>query len=161
MNAVTIPNFGELLAEHLDAMPPDAYPYMLSQLERTAADRYRGWAEAVPEHRAGLLECAAREDEIADRVEALFPPSAAHRDLVKTAIPAARDTYYEVFSEYSPIEQMTIQANAERQGAGAWQNLKQAYPKLGEQLDELSAIELQSADYLDQLLGKIADQVPA
>jgi hypothetical protein len=154
MNAVTIPNFGELLAEHLDSMPAEAYPFMLSQLERTAAARYRGWAEAVPEHREGLLECAAREDEIADRVEALFPPSDAHRDLVLSAIPAARDTYYEVFSEYSPIEQMTIQSNAERQGAGAWQNLKQAYPELGEQLDELSVIELQSADYLDSILTR-------
>ncbi len=161
MNAVTIPNFGELLAEHLDAMPHEAYPYMLSQLERTAAARYRGWAEAVPEHRAGLLECAAREDEIADRVEAMFPPSDAHRDLVHSAIPAARDTYYQVFSEYSPIEQMTIQANAERQGAGAWQNLKEAYPALGPQLDELSAIELQSADYLDELLDSISSQQPA
>lgn len=155
MNAITIPNFGELLAEHLDSMPTEAYPYMLSQLERTAAARYRGWAEAVPEHREGLLECAAREDEIADRVEAMFPPSEAHRGLVLSAIPAARDTYYEAFSEYSPIEQMTIQANAERQGAGAWQNLKEAYPALGPQLDELSAIELQSADYLDQLLDSI------
>ncbi len=152
MTTVTIPNFGELLAEHLDAMPPEAFPYMLSQLERTAADRYRGWADAVPEHRKGLLACAAREDEIADRVEALFPPSDEHRQLVASSIGAARDTYYEVFDGHSPYEQMTIQANAERQGADAWQNLKAAYPHLAAQMDELSAIEVQSADYLDSIL---------
>ena len=153
MATVTIPDFGELLAEHLDRMPPEAYPYMLSQLERTAAVRYRGWADDVPEHRDGLLACAAREDEIADRVEALFPPSDEHRQLVATSINAARDTYYEVFDGLTPWEQMTIQANAERQGAGAWQNLKAAYPQYAAQMDELSSIEVQSADYLDGILS--------
>jgi hypothetical protein len=153
MTAITIPNFGELLAEHLNSIPPEALPYMLSQLERTAAERYRGWAEAVPEHGEGLLACAAREDDIADRVEAMFPPSDANRELVAATIPAARATYYEVFEGHSPIEQMTIQANAERQGADAWQGLKEAYPEMGEKLDELSAIELLSAEYLDGILN--------
>jgi hypothetical protein len=152
MRAITIPNFGELLAEHLDQVPPDTLPYMLSQLERTAADRYRGWAEAVPEHREGLLACAAREDEIADRVEALFPPTEAGRELVSKLIPAAKKTYYDVFADYEPLEQMAIQADAEKQGANAWQGLKEGYPEFGEQLDALSAIELKSAEYLDSIL---------
>jgi hypothetical protein len=153
MSDVTIPNFGELLAEHLGKMPAETLPYMLSQLERTAADRYRGWAEAVPQHREGLLACADREDEIADRVEAMFPPSDAGRALVADTIPAARATYYEVFDGHSPVEQMTIQANAERQGADAWQGLKEGHPEFADQLDALSAIELQSADYLDSILS--------
>ena len=68
MKTLDIPNFGELLAEHLGAVPAEAYPYLLSQLERTAAERYRQWADQVPEHREGLMRCAASEDEIADRV---------------------------------------------------------------------------------------------
>ena len=156
MSEVEIPNFGELLAEHLGGVPAEAYPYLLSQLERTAADRYRVWAEQVPDHRDGLLECAAREDEIADRVEALFPPSEAHRELVGTIIPKAKDTYYSVFEQYTPIEQMTIQANAERQGANAWQTLKMAYPDKSDELDALSAIEIGSAEYLDELLPTLA-----
>ena len=127
MSVITIPNFGELLAEHLERVPPETLPFMLSQLERTAADRYRGWAEAVPEYRKGLLECAAREDEIADRVEALFPPTEAGRQLVSKLIPAAKETYYAVFADHTPREQMTIQADAEKQGANAWQGLKEAY----------------------------------
>ena len=152
MSEINIPNFGELLAPYLSDVPAAAYPFMLSQLERTAADRYRGWAEAVPEHAAGILECAAREDEIADRVEALFPPSAEHRQLVLDLIPAAKATYYEAFAGYTAVEQMTIQANAERQGAGAWQRLKEAYPQHAAAMDALSATELASADYLDGLL---------
>ena len=153
MSMITIPNFGELLAEHLDQVPPETLPYMLSQLERTAADRYRGWAEAVPEYREGLLECAAREDEIADRVEALFPPTEDGRKLVSKLIPAARDTYYAVFAGHTPWEQMTIQADAEKQGANAWQGLKEAYPHLADEMDQLSAIELKSAEYLDRILA--------
>ena len=156
MADVDIPNFGELLAEHLSGVPPEAYPYLLSQLERTAADRYRGWAEDVPDHSAGILECAAREDEIANRVEALFPPSEEHRALVATIIPKAKVTYYAAFENYSPVEQMLIQANAERQGAMAWQTLKALYPGKSEQMDALSAIEVGSADYLYELLPTLS-----
>lgn len=154
---VEIPNFGELLAEHLGAVPQEAYGYLLSQLDRTAADRYRGWAEEVPEHREGLLACAAREDEIADRAAAMFPPTDEHRELVASIIPKAKATYYSAFEPYTPIEQMYIQANAERQGANAWQNLKAAYPDKAGELDRLSEIELGSADYLDELLPGLAE----
>ena len=150
-----IPNFGELLAPFLGSVPAEALPFLLSQLERTAAARYRGWAEQVAGHRESLLACAEREDEIADRVERLLPPSSAHRDLVLEVLPQAKATYYEVFEGLSATDQMTIQAKAERQGAGAWQGLKSSYPQLADDLDELSTIELQSADCLDQVLEAI------
>ena len=153
---IEVPKFGELLVEHLSGVPQDAYPYLLSQLERTAAARYRGWADDVPEHRDGIMACSAREDEIADRVEVMFPPSDAHRELVAGIIPKATDTYYAAFDGFTPIEQMYIQSKAERQGAGAWQTLKGLYPDKGEQLDELSEIEIGSADYLDALLPTLA-----
>ena len=152
MSEFEIPNFGELLAEHLGGVPGEAFPYLLSQLERTAADRYRGWADDVPAHREGLLECAAREDEIADRAEAMFPCSDEGRAQVAEIIPSAKATYYSAFEPYTPVQQMAIQANAERQGASAWQLLKEAYPAQAQGLDELSAIEEASADYLDELL---------
>jgi len=127
-----------LFVAHLSGVPQDAYPYLRSQLERTAAERYRGWADEVPEHRSGIMECSAREDEIADRVEAMFPPSDAHRELVSGIIPKAKETYYAAFDGFTPVEQMYIQSKAERQGAGAWQTLKGLYPDRSEQLDELS-----------------------
>lgn len=156
MKTVDIPKFGELLAEHLGGVPAEAYPYLLSQLERTAADRYRQWADDVPSHREGLLRCAAAEDEIADRVEALFPPSDEHRAVVAAIIPKAKATYYAVFEPFTPVEQMTIQASAERQGANAWQTLKAIYPEKSVELDQLSQIELQSADYLDSVLPEMS-----
>ena len=161
MAEIDIPNFAELLAEHLSSVPQEAFPYLLSQLERTAADRYRGWAVEVPAHRDGLIACAAREDEIADRAEATFPPSEEHRALVATVTPKAKAVYYAAFEPYTPVEQMTIQANAERQGASAWQILKTMYPQHAEALDQLSAIEIDSAEYLDALLPSLNESVSA
>ena len=40
--------------------PAQARPAFLSGLERSAAARYREWADAAPEHSAVLLDCAAR-----------------------------------------------------------------------------------------------------
>ena len=152
MTNVQIPNFGELLAPFLGNVPPDALPYLLSQLERSAAARYRSWAEALPEHASGLLACAAREDDIAARVESLFPPGDEQQAQVDAIMPAAIEAYYSVFEGYTPLEQMTIQENAERQGAGAWQGMKAAYPDKAVELDALSGIELESADYLQSIL---------
>ncbi len=147
-----VPNFGEILAAHLGGVTPDALPYLLSRLERTAADRYRGWAEDLPAYRDGLLECAGREDEIADRIEQALPPSDAGRAAVDAVIPEAKATYYAVFDGHPPIDQVAIQAGAERQGSMAWQNLKAAHPELGELMDALTALELESADYLDEVV---------
>lgn len=156
MADVTVPNFGELLAEHLGGVDPEALPYLLSRLERTAAARYRQWADEVPEHRNGLLACAAREDQIADRAEAIFPPTDSHRGQVEAMIGSARHAYYAVFDGHPPVEQMAIQAGAERQGAGAWRSLAEAHPDHAEELGVLSALETESADYLDELLPTLA-----
>ena len=48
MSEIVIPQFGELLAPYLGAVPPEAFPYLLSELERTAAARYREWANQIP-----------------------------------------------------------------------------------------------------------------
>ena len=89
MTTVNIPKFGELLAPHLSRIPDAARPGALARLERSAAERYRGWAEALPEHAEGLLSCAAREDEIADRIEAILPVPAEFEALVCEVIPLA------------------------------------------------------------------------
>jgi hypothetical protein len=161
MPVVTAPDFGMLLAEHIGSIPEQAVPAFLARLERTAADRYRMWAEAVPEHAEGLLRCAAREDEIADRAEQIYPATdPQHITAMDNAIGPARDTYYRVFAELTPIEQMTIQANAERQGAAAWRAMIDPEPNqdIQAELEQIAQIEEASADYLDELLKGLAPQ---
>lgn len=156
---VEIPDFGQLLAAHIGRIPEASHPAFLSRLERTAADRYRQWAEQLPEHRDRLLECADREDDIAARVVAILPAaSEADQELIDSEIEAARATYYEAFSGHSLWEQLYLQSKAERQGAAAWRNYANnpAYRELAEALETCAQIEEASADAMDLLIAEYA-----
>ena len=158
MTNIAIPDFGSLLAPYIGAIPEASQPAFLSRLERTAAERYRGWAKQLSEHEVGLLACAEREDEIATRVETVLPAvSGEHIALIDSNIEPARDTYYEVFSALPVITQLTIQANAERQGAQAWRNIAEELEDehIIEQLLLCAKIEEASADYLDKLIPSL------
>ena len=158
MSAVTFPDFAELLAHHIASVPAEAVPAFLARLERTAADRYRMWADALPEHAQGLLDCAAREDEIAGRVEKIYPATTPEQQAaINQAIGPATDTYYRVFSGLTPFEQMSIQANAERQGAAAWRAMidQESDSARAAALEQCATIEEASADFLDALLARM------
>ena len=156
MNKLTIPVFGELLAPFLTPIAAEAKPGSLALLERGAAERYRGWADAVPEYRTGLMACAARGDQIADSIDSLIPIPEEHQGTVEDLIVLAKQAYFGVFDNLSVIDQMTIQAAAERQGAQAWPGFIPNYPHIAEELRALSAIELVSADYLDHILNEMS-----
>lgn len=154
MTALEIPRFGELLAPFIGRVPAEAMPRFLALLERGAADRYRVWADALPEHRVGLLDCAGREDEIADRIDAAFALDESLRPALEAPLPEAIAVYYEVFAAYDIWDQLRIQANAERQGANAWRGIATRHPdpKVVRALESCSALEESSADYLDVLI---------
>lgn len=98
-------------------------PRFLAMLERTAADRYRAWAEQLPQHRDLLLGCAGREDEIADRIEAAFAASEGELDRLRSLLPQAREIYYAAFDGVGVMDQLRMQADAELQGANAWRSV--------------------------------------
>lgn len=161
MPAITAPDFAALLAPHIGSVPEEAVPAFLARLERTAAELYRLWAKALPEHAEGLLQCAAREDEIADRVEQIYPAETEEQvAAMERAIVPAKKTYYAVFSGLTPVEQMMIQANAERQGAAAWRGMldQENNEEIRSALEQCARIEEASADYLDALLTEISAQ---
>ena len=154
---IEVPNFGELLAPHIEKIPEASQPAFLSRLERTAADRYRQWAEQLPEHAGTLLECAEREDEIADRVAAMLPAASdADQALIDMEIEGARATYYDAFGAFTVWEQLYLQSKAERQGAAAWRAYagESAYSQLAAALEACSQIEEASADALDTLIRR-------
>lgn len=155
MTEPALPDVARLLAPMLQDMPPPLLPFFLSRLERGAADRYRGWAERVSddEVRAALLACAARETEIADRVEALFPVAGEDVTRVDAAVPAARDAYFAVFEGRSLEGEWRVQASAERQGAEAWRGLARQHPEHEQALLACAALEEASATCLEGLLG--------
>lgn len=157
MTDLAIPRFGELLGPYIARVAPETMPRFLALLERGAAERYRLWAENLLEHREGLLRCATREDEIADRIEGAFALDESLRPQLEAPLAEAMAVYYDVFAPLSLRDQLRIQANAERQGAQAWRNIASRHPDRAviDQLNECSRLEEESADYLDDLLVRL------
>jgi hypothetical protein len=149
----TTPDIGKLLSRPLSALPEGALPGFLALLERGAAARYREWADALPEYADGLRACAAREEEIADRIDAAFPMASPLRERSERQLPEARELYGSLFVGHGPEDQLAIQAGAERQGAAAWRGLAAGVddPALREVLESCARLEEESARYLEAL----------
>jgi hypothetical protein len=142
-----VPQFGALLREHIQSVPSEAQPAFLAGLERSAADRYRSWAEQLPDHADELLACAASEDRIADIVTGLFPISNELQAQVDDALPPAVALYYDVFAPYSPGDQLYLQSEAEIQGSQAWVRMSEQITDeaMLASLRECTELELESS----------------
>jgi hypothetical protein len=152
-----LPSVADAVAPILAATPPAERPLLIALAERTAAQRYRDWAE-VPDYaarRAELLACADREEEIARRVEAHFPEAAAvQRDL--TAKHPDLDAIYRSFFGDRPLaQQFAIQAQGERLGAATWRSFAKSEPDAGIRATFLACAELEeaSAVVLESIAG--------
>ena len=158
-DALEMPNFAALLGPSISAVPEVAVPTFLAGLERIAAGRYRGWAERSARFEAELLACSQREDEIAERVEALFPIGVDDANKRDAELPGAERLYVSVFEGLSMLDQIRIQANAERQGALAWRGMaaQTTDGSVADALEALAKLELESADLLDALLADSAN----
>ena len=155
MTDVQAPNFAILLGPFIAEVPEQGRPRFLALLERGAAERYRDWARELPEHAETLLACAEREDEIADRVEAIFPIATELQEEIARPLPRARDVYYDVFAGLPLQDQLAVQADAERQGAAAWRGLAGGHEDAAvrEELERCARLEEASAEALEALAG--------
>ena len=149
------PNIGTVLAGFMSQVPEPARPRFLALLEREAAGRYRTWAEQLPAHASGLRACAAREEEIADRVERIIALDEAMREKLDAPLEAAREAYSGLFVGMPVLEQLRVQSGAERLGAGAWRSMASAIvdARAREVLDGCAQLEEISASYLDTLVA--------
>ena len=88
-----------------------------------AAERYRAWAaSAQGGRRAELLACADREEEIARRVEALYPAGSAVQREVSVKRPDLLAITQTLFAGRPIEQQFAIQAEGERLGAATWRS---------------------------------------
>ena len=120
-----LPNLGGVFARVLQRVPEDRQPLLIAIAERLAAERYRGWAEqpTMSDHAPQLLACARREEEIAARVEALFPGAQAIQQEMLAKNPDFLEINQAVFAGLPLPEQFRIQAQGERLGAATWRAL--------------------------------------
>lgn len=109
----------EAFAPLLPRVAEHEIPMVIAMIERLAADRYRAWAAATDDsiERAGLLACAAREDEIAAFIESLDSDAPARIAELNSRFPDLDDRYESVMAGRSRAEQLRIQAEGELGGA--------------------------------------------
>ena len=119
---VELPEIGHALAPVLAAVPRDRQPLLIATAERLAAARYREWAAATHDEtfKRELLECATREEDIATRVEGLYPDAAAIQQALLGAHPEVQEINRTLFAGRPLPDQFTIQARGERLGAATW-----------------------------------------
>lgn len=117
-----LPNVAEILGRVLQRVPPAEQPLLIAIAERRAAERYRGWAHdpANVAHGSRLLACADREEEIARRVEGLYPEAAATQRRLIAENPDLEEINRSLFAGRPLAQQFTIQAEGERLGAATW-----------------------------------------
>jgi hypothetical protein len=156
--SAALPDVGAVLAPLLSRLPRARQPLLIALAERMAAERYRGWAGEWrdAEGRAALLACAAREEEIAAKVEALFPDAAAIQGALRAEHPALPELNRTLFAGRPLAEQFTIQANGERLGAATWRSFARHEPDGPRRAALLECAELEeaSARVLEALLAR-------
>ena len=121
----SLPNLGGIFASVLQRVAEPYRPLLIAIAERLAAERYRGWAKepTMSDHAPQLLACARREEEIASRVEALFPGASAIQREMFEKNPDFMEINRSVFAGRPLPEQFRIQAQGERLGAATWRAL--------------------------------------
>lgn len=151
-----LPSVGEVLAPLLERVPREHWPLLIALAERLAAERYRGWAEQVrpPADRDALRACAAREEDIATRVEGLYPDAAAIQRAFRAEIPEL-DAINRTLFDRPLVEQLRIQAEGERLGAATWTSFagRESDESRRAVLLECAQLEIASAEVLERLLA--------
>jgi hypothetical protein len=150
-----LPDVGQVLGPILARVPAEQRPLLVALAERLAADRYRGWAAAAsdPQRRERLLACAAREEDIARRVEALYPDAGRIQRDIADRNPDLQDVNRALFADRRLEDQYTIQARGERLGAATWRSLARQIPHAQETFLACAELEEASAAVLESFLG--------
>lgn len=152
----SLPDLGGQVRRLIQTLPVDLQPRIMATLERAAANQYRAWAGACPEPAPaeGLRACAAREEDVAARIETAFPSQPDEQRHIGEVLPRIAEAYRSALAQRPVIAQYTIQAAAERRGAAFWRTLAASIPD-GSAREILSAcvqLEERSAECLEAIV---------
>jgi hypothetical protein len=158
------PDIAEVFARLLERVAAPERPLLVALAERLAAERYRGWSQDAeqPAHAERLLACAAREEEIAARVESLHPDAAAVQREILAKHPDLLEINRTLFAQRPLREQFAMQAQGERLGAATWRALARKADDAAARRAFLACAELEeaSARVLEEILAASDPGVP-
>lgn len=149
------PTIASTIGPRILALPRADQPVVVAYAERVAAGRYRAWAEAAkdPASAAALRECADREEEIARRVEAIYPNAAETQRAYLAEHTDLEAVYASIFEGQPLAVQYATQADGERLGAATWRSFaaEQQDPARREVFLACALLEEASAQVLETL----------
>lgn len=137
-------------------IPEAEIPMMIAILERIAAGKYAGWADSAedPIERSGLLACEAREVEIAEFIESLYPDPQATIASLYARFPDLQARYDAVLDGKARSEQLRIQSEGELGGADFMQQFADANTgAVKARFASLAACEQANSKFLAELLA--------
>ena len=150
----SLPNLAEILGPVLRRVSTQQRPILLAAAERLAANRYRQWADEVdPSLKSGMLACAEREDEVAQRIEAMFANAESLQKELLAQTPELMDAN-SLFASLSLRDQFAVQAQGERAGAATWRIYaeKASDSQIRNQFLKCALLEEESALFLESIL---------
>ena len=157
MPTAELPDLAEIIGRVLQRVPVAHQPLLIAIAERMAAERYRTWADdpVLGSHRSRLLACAAREEEIARRVEGLHARAAEIQGGIRAANPDLEEITRDLFAGRPLHQQLAIQARGERLGAATWRAFAQAEPDAARatMIASCAGLEEESALVLESIVG--------
>jgi len=156
-----LPDVARAVGEVLGRVAPEQRPLAIALAERLAAERYRAWARAEGGSRAAeLAACAEREEEIARRVESLFPEAGAARHALRDRRPELEALGRALFADRPLREQYAIQARGERAGAATWRALaaQSGDAHARETFETCAGLEERSAEVLEEILAEASSR---
>ena len=124
MSAEDLPEVAALVGPLLLRAPRAHRPLLVALAERLAAARYRVWASEVGDRGSAerLSACADREEEIARRVESLYPDASSIQQQLVANHPELEELNRSLFAGRPLHDQFRIQAGGERTGAATWRH---------------------------------------
>lgn len=150
-----LPDIAAAFQHILQGVALDEQPLFIALAERMAAERYRAWAAGVSDadHQSGLLSCAAREEEIARRVESLYADAVSTQRKLLARHPALAGITQSLFAPCPLAQQFRLQAQGERLGAATWKAFAQQQRDAAahDVLLSCAALEAENACFLESI----------
>ena len=150
-----LPSIAGILTPVVTRFPLQQQKILIAWAERQAARMYRRWAEQVSDQeREGFLRCAAREKDIASRIEALDPDAQKIQRQLLAELPDLEAQVLAVYADRSLEEQWEIQRRGERAGKKTWETFAAAENDTRAQavLLACAALEVENASFLRGVL---------
>ena len=119
MSTQNLPDLLGILTPLFDQCEPQEQRILLAVLERLAAEHYRAWAQTLadPQQKQGFIDCAHREEQIAEAMEALDPQAKEIGGSLWKRFPNMRELYADTMRPLSHPQQWQVQSVGELGGA--------------------------------------------